>query len=352
MYISAKIARGKLFAKLILSLCFTLFIILFPEISRKGVADGISLCLNLLIPSLFPFFFIFDYLYGLLIPTLRNKKRWLSLLITFIFALVGGFPMGAKLLSSLERSGIVSKKRASFLLCGLVNAGPAYLITGVGLSLFNNVSAGVFLFIALSLSSLLLFIAALIFTKIDYAASVGRSEKEDVASFSSSLSFALSATARLCSYVTVFSVIVAIARFSLEALNITGALPLWGVSAFLEVSSACSLASGTGSTLGLYLCLSAVSLCGLSVTLQISSFVKPQGISLAPFLLSRPLHLLLSVGAMRLLCSLFPTAKPVFFTAGETTVFVFTAAPAVSLFLFLTALIFVAGSKEFSLFTN
>ncbi len=349
MYISAKIARGRLIVKLTLALSFTLLIILFPETARQGVSDGVMLCFNLLIPALFPFFFILDYLYALLVPLLINKSRGLILLATFLFALVGGFPTGAKLLAGLVRDGVVKKRRAAFLLCGLVNAGPAYLISGVGLALFSSAKAGVLLFAALSLSSAVLFLLALFFAKDDAPCE----EKKPVcntADFSSSLSFAVGATARLCSFVTVFSVIIANIKLALAAFGITDTLPLWGICSLLEVTSACTLAAGA--TGGLYLCLVSVSLCGLSVISQASSFVKPCGISTVYLLISRPIHLLLSLGFMKLLCLLLPQIKPAFFVLNSNAVFLFSAAPFVSLFLFLTSLIFVAGTKEFSLFTN
>lgn len=352
MYLSARIARRGLYLKISLAVLFTLLIIAFPAVSKSGAANGVNTCINLLIPSLFPFLFVFDYLCGLLMPLLAKRNSTAAVFVAFLFGLVGGFPSGARIIVSLEEAGLVDKKRAALLLCSLVNAGPAYLITGVGLSLFSSVGAGTLLFLALSLDSLVCFFIALCASKKSGQAEPNSRNDFRAPDFSSSLFFAVKSTARLCSYVVIFSVISTLTANLSALAGITGDIPLWCQNALLEVTSACSLAARIGSTDGLFFCLASVSLCGLSVVFQINSFLKPRGISLLPFVLSRPIHLALSIGFLKLFLAAFPEAVSVFFSTGRTAVFAFSAAPAVSVFLFLTALIFVAGSRGFSWFTN
>lgn len=113
---------------------------------------GIKFCLGVLVPSLFPFMAISSFvvnsglanIIGKPFKHITNKLFGLSpCFATAIFlSLLGGYPVGAKTISSMYKSGIASKaeceKAAMFAVC----AGPGFLINFVGITLYNNQNIG------------------------------------------------------------------------------------------------------------------------------------------------------------------------------------------------------------------
>lgn len=333
------------------ALCFAALLVAFPADAKEGLRGGLELCYNVLVPSLFPFLFAADYLWSLLRPALR-KSRGLCVFLCVVFSLCGGFPMGAKALAQARDLGALDDEQASLLLCGCVNAGPAYLLSGVGAGLFGSVRAGLLLLIPLTLASLL----TLGLVRAGRARAFRRSAapravpRTAPASLSLSLSGAVRATVGLCAYVLLFSCASALFFRLLALARVNNVFLCWLFTALCEVSSGCAAAGRVGSTAGLYLALASVSLCGASVLLQVRALAEPQGIRLLPLLLSRPLHLLLSTLLLRGLLAASGGA-PVFAPAGPAAARLCVVSPELSFFLFLLALIVVGGRKTLSMFT-
>ncbi len=258
----------------------------------------------------------------------------------------------AKALAEAEKLGALDKEQAALLLCGCVNAGPAFLLGGVGASLFGSARAGLLLFLCLSLASLLTLAAV----RLGFAGAFAEKKRPArgpyaaAPSLSDSLACAVRASASLCSYVLLFSCASALAFKLLSLAGAKSALLNWGFCSLCEVSSACAGAAAVGSTRGLYLALASVSLCGASVFLQVRSLTEARGISLAPLLLSRPLHLALSALLLKVLLTLSPDA-PVFAPAAGVSARLFCVSPELSFFLFLLAYILVGGKRKASIFT-
>lgn len=149
--------------KIFVSLCsiagmFILFALLVWAVPvSESVKNGIDICLHTLIPSLFvfmcisSFFMKTDLLRFILYPfsLLCSKlfKTDVSLGPLLFMSLVGGYPIGAKLISELVTQGKLKRKDADRLLCFCVNAGPAFLIGAVALPIFRSQTLGLVLFV-------------------------------------------------------------------------------------------------------------------------------------------------------------------------------------------------------------
>lgn len=142
-------ALAALFAALLLAL---------PEAGAGGISDGLRACYEVVIPSLFPFLFLTDALRS----SLAGGSRVLEVGAALVLGLVDGFPVGARGLGGCVKSGALSRKSASALLAGAVNAGPAFLITGIGLKMLGSARAGLLLFISLTLASVMTTLTALL----------------------------------------------------------------------------------------------------------------------------------------------------------------------------------------------
>ena len=120
-------------------LCIMMVVLDNKNALAGGVA-GIELCLKTVIPALLPFFF----LTGIITNTLQKPLQKLFVPIGKLFripkgaeyvlvlSLLGGYPIGAKAVSNLYRSGGINKKSAQRMLAFCNNPGPAFIFGMVG----------------------------------------------------------------------------------------------------------------------------------------------------------------------------------------------------------------------------
>ena len=150
--------------RLLLPLGFALLFLLFPARTAAGAVSGLELAGKLLIPSLFPV----GALSGCLVRmgpeqsaqrlAGRAVRAWLGVsgtgAVPLLLGLLGGYPLGALLVSSLYREGRLSRSEA-LRLSGLCNnAGPAFLL-GVAGTVLGERRLGAALILAQLLSVLL-----------------------------------------------------------------------------------------------------------------------------------------------------------------------------------------------------
>ena len=130
----------KIALKILLLIFAIAILVLFPTTALLGASDGIELCIKTLIPSLFPFMVLSSALLNILrnvrIPMLTHLCKICkmpsgcdSILFT---GLLGGYPVGAKLIAESFASGNINKKDAARLLGFCNNAGPAFIFGILG----------------------------------------------------------------------------------------------------------------------------------------------------------------------------------------------------------------------------
>ena len=121
--------------KFCIALCALLLIIMDTKTAALGVIEGIDICLKVVIPSLFPFFIVTTYLnaivVGFSLPGLKHICRKLRIPASCEFilplGLMGGYPVGAKLITDIHTSKKIDKRTAHILLGYCNNAGPAFI---------------------------------------------------------------------------------------------------------------------------------------------------------------------------------------------------------------------------------
>lgn len=125
-------------------------ILLFPENAIESGKIGVNLCINSIIPALFPFFVLQDILmklgFGDFLSKILGKpfkKVFKSSNPTpFLLGVIGGYPIGAKVISSLYKEKKIDKNEAEHLLTFCVNAGPSFIIGFVGSYIFKSSKIG------------------------------------------------------------------------------------------------------------------------------------------------------------------------------------------------------------------
>lgn len=131
--------------RILLVLCGILALILDAPTASEAVREGIALCIETVIPSLFPFFLLSALLVGSLhgirfhggarLCTLWNLPEGCESIL--LIALTGGYPIGAKTVSSACAQGLIAKEDALRMIGFCNNAGPAFIL-GITPMLFSS----------------------------------------------------------------------------------------------------------------------------------------------------------------------------------------------------------------------
>lgn len=276
-----------------------------------GVREGLARCAAVVIPSLFPFMILAGLISASRVSTVLSRwiarpAGWLiglpdSLGAVFLMSLVGGYPVGARMLASMLERREIDRDTAAAALCLCVNAGPSFLISAVGAGMFGSRRAGAFLLIAQVCSALVVGRFACCTLRRTHPMTL-TADRSNSNGFVHAVQGASAGILGICAFVVAFSAIIAL----LNALGILQAaarmlgafFPSLGASFFsawitglLEVTSGCTLAASLHTRAGFALCGFLVSFSSLSILLQVKAcFPDLPRFCLRPFYLSRLVH--------------------------------------------------------------
>lgn len=138
-------------------LLFTLSLLLFSKSNLPAVKQGLNLWATAVVPSLFPFFVATELLmHTNMIAHLGNLlNKYMKPLFhvrgegsfAFLMGILSGYPVGAKIACEFRKKNICSKEECERLLSFTNNSGPLFIIGTVGISMFQNTTIGILLFI-------------------------------------------------------------------------------------------------------------------------------------------------------------------------------------------------------------
>lgn len=134
------------------ALLFIGLIILTPSVSAQGAKYGLYVSATVLIPSLFPF--AIPVLFLINTGLFSSSKR--PFLYLYFLSLIGGYPIGAKLISELYEKGIIELPNAKKYLPLCVNAGPAFIVIAVGKGILHSATLGYVLLFSHTVASVIL----------------------------------------------------------------------------------------------------------------------------------------------------------------------------------------------------
>lgn len=192
--------------------------------TSKGAFEGLKICSNIIIPSLFPFTvlsILFQKSGGLLwLGKFFDKTTFMIFGLSgiefsvLLLSLVGGYPVGAKIINELYKSGEISKSKGEALLKFCINPSPAFFISALGVNILKNKIAGYILLIA---NTVACFILNMILMKSKKADSSQTKQivltKENFSdSFVQSVFEGAKIILNICAFVTLFSSITEILK--------------------------------------------------------------------------------------------------------------------------------------------
>lgn len=139
---------------------FCLFSILmmlcFSSVTADAAKQAVDTWLNVILPTLLPFSILTDLLLqsGNRIFSSRPAKAISgffgfseNFLCVFCMSLLGGYPIGAKLTTSLYEQKQISSDEAALMLNAASTSGPSFLFSGVAGGMFQKPSLGIYFLI-------------------------------------------------------------------------------------------------------------------------------------------------------------------------------------------------------------
>lgn len=275
-------------------------ILLNPEAVSGSVSGAVRDCLEVIVPSLFAFTVLAIWLqssglYRLLLrpitlPLSRLLRMDEELCAVIVLGNIGGYPVGAKLLSRLVSDNRISREDAGRMLCCCFGSGPSFVVGIVGVKIFGSAAAGLAIFAACFCSSLI--IAAAVRLKGEIVLRESRSSFRFTAEcFTDSVMSAARVMFTVCVMIAAFAVIFSI----LDILRVTsaagGLFSLMGAGelsesilpAFLEVTRIKALKPAAEWVMPF--CAGMLSFGGICVHIQVMAVAKE--IPIKAFIVSR-----------------------------------------------------------------
>ncbi len=317
-------------------ICICALILIFPKFSSEGVKKGLFFCSDIIIPSLFPFMVISSFIVksnlslkiGKLMSPLTKFLFNLPGYIgpTIILGLIGGYPTSARGVKSLFEKKIITDSDAERIMLFSVGAGPAFVVSIIGINFLRNSKAGIIILVSQITASIILGVLIGLFyktNKINFTnnkKNTQNSEKVKLSSaFIESCSDSCYGLINLCSLVVVFSVIILfldslgvsnIISTILSNLGISHRISKSILPIFLEVTSGSMIASQNGAPIELM--SFALGWGGICVHFQIFSALHGINFSIIKFMIFRFFHGLIAALITNILLHFFPISIEVF----------------------------------------
>lgn len=148
-----------------LLICIAVLLIAHSAAVTESVSSAVYRCINVIIPSLFAFMALTDlfvksggyiYISYLLAPLSLLLGLPISCGAVFAVSNIGGYPVGASMISAMYDKDELDEASAKTLLCFCFNGGPAFFCGAVGLAVFGSARMGLLVYLSILIANMLL----------------------------------------------------------------------------------------------------------------------------------------------------------------------------------------------------
>lgn len=337
---------------------YMVLLIVFVKDIGEAVSNSLKVCFEVIIPSLYAFmtasgFVVSSNLYIVLSKPFGFVSRYIfrippEYFSVFLIGSVGGYPVGAKLLSELYGEGKIDKETAEQMLPYCYLAGPAFICGIAGIRLFSSVKIGMIIFAAIISANLIIAVICglgrPVPTKKHIAAKLDLSSENLIRSVGSGAKGMFS----ICAIIVFFSTIICIldksgilTYISQGFADVTGMKysdASAAVRSVIEISNISSLSRGNYSLIPLTASL--LSFGGLCVLMQVNGFLQGR-LSSKRFYFFRILATVISYLLCKLYVEVFdPNIVPTIASAGAA---VRQNSPIPTLFLLIMTILLLSN---------
>lgn len=315
----------------ILFISFTIGLVFFSNSNLVAAKKGLLLWANNVVPALFPFFIATELL------SYTNVCEKLSKIFVkfmrpvfnvpgngayaFILGLISGYPVGAKIVTSIRNSNECTRDEGNRMLAFTNNSGPLFIIGTVGITLFRSSTIGILLLVTHILASITVGIILGTISRIkpkkisvsNYSRISSIKSNNKYCTFSNlgevlgnSILSSIKTILVIGGFVVLFSVIISILEtsnllallsytlqpiFKLINMDISFIKPI--LTGLLELTNGVSLTAKVPCkilTVNIVLCAFLLGFGGISVLLQVLSIISKSDLSIKTYLCSKLLQ--------------------------------------------------------------
>lgn len=342
----------------IMTVLYMILLVVFVRDIGEAVLKSLKVCFEVMIPSLYAFmiasgFVISSNLYTVLSKPFGLVSRYIFRIPTeyfsvFLIGSIGGYPVGAKLLSELCNNGKIDRETAEQMLSYCYLAGPAFICGIAGIKLFSSVKIGLIIFAAIICSNII--IAAIsgfgrpVPPKTKTALKLDFSAEKLISSVYGGAKGMLS----ICAIIVFFSTIIcmldksgSLTFISQKIADITGlnySDANAAIRSVIEISNISFLSHGNRSLIPL--AASLLSFGGICVLMQVRSFLNER-LSAKRFYFFRILAIFISYFLCKLFVEVFEPEYILSYSPAETAIR--QSSPIPTLFLLIMTILLLSN---------
>lgn len=308
-----------------------------------GVALGIKICLSSLIPSMYIFMVIACFIsvskiskyFGDILNFISIKLFKISgeTFSIMLLSFIGGYPIGAKIISDKIKNNELTSKQGQYLLNFCVYCSPAFIISGVAEPLWNNKKIGFIIYLSQIITGVLIaLICSFRRHEVIYI-----KEKNAYNTFSNNLIYSVNNATKsmctICSFVVLFFGI-----FSLiDLLNIPNEYKTI-IKGLMEVTSGCQVVQNSSLFESILIINLFTSFGGVCVILQLVSMLHNCNINFIQFILIRCVFSLVSTIMVYFYILISDIGVECFSSVKRYSFHMYNASPISSVFLIVLSL--------------
>ena len=296
----------------LITLFFLVAMLLFSEETSVSAKNALSLCAESVIPSLFPFLVLTRIISDMRLcdPIEKLFKEFMkpvfslndAAITPLLLGFISGYPIGAVMCTTEYQNGQLEKREAERLLAFSNNAGPAFVLSTIGISLFSSLKIGFALLVIHITSAILVgfifrIISPLPPSKKPY--SVKNKPKAFSFAFTDSVYAAIMASLSITAYIVFFTVLTSLTDTILSAMSFsfTSNFPLLkGIfkGIFELTSGAFSLSEKASPETAFILISTLLGWGGFCIHFQAMSFVKKTDLKMNEYFIGKLLQAAIS----------------------------------------------------------
>ena len=310
-------------------LTFTIFILMLLIISNptrfnSGTISGLKLFFYSVLPGLFPFMILtklmteIGYLFAITHKFDRLSKALFGTsgvsFYAFFMSILSGYPIGAKIIADLYQKELITASEAKKMSIFCTTSGPIFIIGTVGSVMFSSLKFGIIIYLSHIISSVVMGVFYNLLTK-------QKSNKNETFAdikllkqnkpnniLNTSITQTISSLFVVGAYITIFylitelldgfniiSILTEMLSQILSPLNINKATIKGSLYGILEVTRGAKELSKVVSPISIALCSGIISFSGISINLQMMSFLRIAKIKTHTFIFSKCVHMILSI---------------------------------------------------------
>ena len=193
-------------------------LLIFPQVTARGVINGLNICANSILPALFPYMVLSNLFielgYGARLSCRMSKFMDKVFHLPpccasgLVLGCISGFPIGARIILQEYENQRISRKEAEYTLSFCSNAGPAFIFGVVGRQLFHSAAIGAALWAIHIAAALITGFLLRPENTSDHSDLPHYPSQRPSVAFIQSVEKAGSSVLQICMYVVIFSVIV------------------------------------------------------------------------------------------------------------------------------------------------